>query len=173
MDWTETRCFFRRFLPVISGVGSKEMNKDAFTTALSRFILTMEQLADSTSEAEDKPLYEKFLSEATIIIAKVEQGRPIGNDVAAMERRFGHTWFKDKNAYNLIYSEWDTFKGLLRQSIHGMTVNERLFHLGLLDEFDSAVSVGDEPLLRAILFKCFLDNDNIEAIIIQQIKKKK
>ena len=148
------------------------MNKEALTTALARFISEMEQQAGSTHEAEDRPLYDKFLAKAAVIIAKVEQDMVIGDDVAAMERLFGHTWFKDKDAYTRIYSEWDTFKGLLTQSIHGMTVNERLFNLGLLDEFDAAVFAGDEPHLRAVLFKCFLDNDSIEAIIKQQMKKK-
>lgn len=52
-----------------------------------------------------------------------------------------------------------------------MTVNERLFNLGLLEEFDDAVSRGDESLLRRVLSKCFLDGKNVEAIIRQQFKK--
>lgn len=147
------------------------MNKEDLTTALARFISEMEQQAGSTHEAEDRPLYDKFLANAAIILAKVEQDTPIGDDVATMERLFGHTWFKDEEAHTKIYTEWDTFKGLLRQSIHGMTVNERLFSLGLLEEFDEAVAKHDEPHLRGVLFKCFLGEDNIEAIIKQQLKK--
>lgn len=152
-------------------VGSENMNKDALTTALARFISEMEQQAGSTNEAEDRPLYEKFLDKAAIIVAKVEQDKPVGDDVATMERLFGHTWFKDEDAYTRIYNEWDTFKGLLTQSIHGMTVNERLFNLGLLEELDEAVAKHDEPRLRGVLFKCFLSDDNVEAIIKQQLKK--
>ncbi len=147
------------------------MNKDALTTALARFISEMERQAGSTHEAEDRPLYDKFLAKAAVIIANVEQDQPIGDDVATTERLFGHTWFKDKDAYTRIYTEWDTFKGLLRQSIHGMTVNERLSSLGLLEEFDEAVAKHDEPRLRAVLFKCFLSDDNVEAIIRQHLKK--
>ena len=147
------------------------MNKDALTTALACFISEMERQAGSTHEAEDRPLYDKFLAKAAIIVAKVEQDQPIGEDVATTERLFGHTWFKDEQAYTRIYEEWDTFKGLLRQSIHGMTVNERLFSLGLLQEYDQAVSERDEPRLRGVLFKCFLGDDNVEAIIKQQLKK--
>jgi hypothetical protein len=147
------------------------MNRDSLTTALVRLISEMEQQAGSTHEAEDRPLYDKFLAKAAIIVAKVVQDQPIGDEVATMERLFGHTWFKDEKAYTRIYEEWDTFKGLLTQSIHGMTVNERLFSLGLLDEFDKAVAKHDEPHLRAVLFKCFLSNDNVEAIIKQQLKK--
>ena len=52
-----------------------------------------------------------------------------------------------------------------------MTVNERLFSLGLLQEYDQAVSERDEPRLRGVLFKCFLGDANVEAIIKQQLKK--
>ena len=147
------------------------MNKDALTTALARFISEMDRQAGSTQEAADRPLYDKFLAKAAIIIAKVEQDEPIGDDVAATERLFGHTWFRDEDAYTRIYAEWDMFKGLLTQSIHGMTVNERLFSLGLLEEFDRAVAKRDEPRLRAVLFKCFLSEENVAAIIKQQLKK--
>jgi len=50
-------------------------------------------------------------------------------------------------------------------------VDERLFSLGLLVEFDEAVARHDEPRPRAVLSKSFLDDDNVEAIIKQQLKK--
>jgi len=146
-------------------------NKDALTTALARFISEMDRQAGSTHEAEDRPLYDKFLAKAGTIMAKVVQDQPISDDMATIERLFGHTWFKDEDAYTRIYAEWDTFNGLLTQSIHGMTVNERLFSLGLLEEFDKAVAKHDESRLRAILFKCCLDDDNVETIIRQQLKE--
>jgi hypothetical protein len=149
------------------------MNKDALITALARFISEMERQADSTHEANDRPLYDKFLATAAIIMARVEQNEPIDSHVCNMDRLFGYSWFNDENAYNQIYSKWDTFKGLLNQSIQGMTVNERLFNLGLFDEFDAAVDVGDVPRLRAVLSKCFLDRENIETIIKQKIENKK
>jgi hypothetical protein len=157
---------------LIRHVGSERMmNKDALTTALAHFISEMERQAGSTHEAEDRSLYDKFLAKAGVIMAKVEQDQPIGDDVATTERMFGHTWFKDEDAYTRIYAEWDTFKRLLTQSLHGMTVNERLFSLGLLEEFDKAVAKHDESRLRAVLFKCYLDDDNVEAIIRQQLKE--
>jgi hypothetical protein len=151
------------------------MNKDALRTALAHFISEVERQANSTHEANDRPLYDKFLSKSAIIMTKVEQNEPIGDYVSIMERLFGNTWFNDENAYTQIYSEWDLFKSLLEQeqSIHAMTVNERLYSLGLFEEFDTAVAVGDMPRLRALLSKCFLDNDDIETIIKQEIKDKK
>ena len=70
------------------------------------------------------------------------------------------------------YSAWDRFKELLVKSIHGMTVNERLFNLGLLEEFDGATAKRDKSKLRSILAKCFLSEQNIQAIIEKELGKK-
>ena len=90
-----------------------------------------------------------------------------------MEHLFGNTWLKDGKAYAQAYSTWDEFKSLLTKSIHGMTVNERLSTLGLLEEFDKAVEHKNEDRLRVVLSKCFLDEDNIQTIIDQQLKQRK
>jgi hypothetical protein len=148
------------------------MNKEALRTALANFIVELDRQARNTHDAEDRPLYETFLSRAAVVIAKVEQGKNIGDDVSDIERLFGHTWFKDGNAYKKIYSERDSFKAMVAQSIYGMTVNEHLYELGLFDEFDNAIASGDEPRLRAVLSKCFLSNENIEVIIARQLKEK-
>lgn len=89
------------------------MNKDAVRAALATFISELSRQAEATHEACDRPLYEKFLAAAAVIIARVEQGEPIADDVDTMERLFGNTWFEDEKAYDQIYSQWDTFKGLL------------------------------------------------------------
>lgn len=113
-----------------------------------------------------------YLARVAIVLAKVIGDEPIGDDIASMEKLFGNTWLKDEQAYREAYSTWDRFKGLIIQSLQGMTVNERLFNLGLFDQFDDAVARGDKAQLRAILFKCFLDQDNIEAITKQYLNKK-
>ncbi len=152
-------------------VGSQKMNRDAQITALADFIAEVERLNVETHEAEDRQIYAMYLSNVAIVLSKVIREEPIGDDVASMEKLFGNTWLKDEQAYREAYSTWDRFKGLLVQSLRGMTVNERLFGLGLLDQFDDAVARGDEPLLRAILFKCFLEEDNVQAIIDRHMKK--
>jgi hypothetical protein len=146
--------------------------KDNQLSAISDFILEVDVLSKETHEAEDRSIYGRYLSQAAIILAKVVQGRSIGDDVATMERLFGDTWLKDDTSYSRAYSAWDRFKELLVKSIHGMTVNERLFNLGLLDEFDVAVRKRDKMRLRAILAKCFLNEQNIEAIIENELGKK-
>ena len=68
---------------------------------------------------------------------------------------------------------WSEYEEEARESsksaLSGMTVNERLQHTGQFDAFDSAVKADDIEALRRILKKCFLDNENIDAIIRHHI----
>jgi hypothetical protein len=52
----------------------------------------------------------------------------------------------------------------------GMTVNDRLFHAGLLDDFDKSIEEQDKTKLVLILEKVFLSRENIEAIIEKYTK---
>ncbi len=40
----------------------------------------MESLAGNTSYAEDRPVYERFLSRSAMIISKLVKDKPIGDD---------------------------------------------------------------------------------------------
>ena len=148
------------------------INKEAQITALADFISEVENLNNQTHMAEDRAIYAMYLSKVAIVLSKVINDEPVGNEISSMERLFGNTWLKDERAYQKAYSTWDRFKGLLVQSIEGMTVNERLFNLGLMDDFDKAVKKKDKAMLRAILYKCFLDENNIEAIIKNELNGK-
>ena len=139
--------------------------------ALAEFISVVHDLANETHEAEDRRIYDLYLSNVSVILAKVIKDQPIGNDISSMERLFGNTWLKDGEAYEKAYSTWDKFTGLLVKSIHGMTVNERLFNLGLLDEFDVACKKQSRCEMEAILSKCFLTQDNVEKIINKHLNK--
>ena len=157
--------------PLPISIGSQDMNKDAQISALADFIAEVERLNAATRQAEDRQIYGMYLARVAIILSKVIRDEPIGDDIASMERLFGNTWLKDEHAYREAYSTWDRFKGLLIESIQGMTVNERLFNLGLLDQFDDAAARGDKVQLRSVLFKCFLEKDNIEAVVNKYLKR--
>lgn len=49
----------------------------------------------------------------------------------------------------------------------GMTVNERLYITGLMDEFDEAVKEQDVKRVRAILTKVELTEESIRPILEQ------
>lgn len=53
----------------------------------------------------------------------------------------------------------------LEQKYAGMTINERLYLSGLMDEFDKAVKDRDIERLRGILSNLELTNESIEPIL--------
>ncbi len=61
-------------------------------------------------------------------------------------------------------------KQFSQNEIFGMTVNERLFHKDLLEDFDKAIEEQDKTKLTNILEKIFLSRENIEVIIEKHIK---
>lgn len=56
--------------------------------------------------------------------------------------------------------------------LSGMTVNERLFHKGLTEEFDRAVQHNDASSMRRILEQLELGEENIDAVIEQALPTK-
>ena len=59
---------------------------------------------------------------------------------------------------------------LSEKEVLGMTVNERLYLSGLMNDFDEAVAQNDELKLRSILEKIHLSQKNIQIIIEQELK---
>ncbi len=59
---------------------------------------------------------------------------------------------------------------LMREDAVGVTVNERLFHAGLIDDFDKSIEEQDKAKLILILEKVFLTQDNIGVIVKKYIK---
>jgi hypothetical protein len=49
--------------------------------------------------------------------------------------------------------------------LDGMTVNERLYELNLLEEFDAARSIKDIGTIEEILLRARVDRASIQAII--------
>ena len=58
---------------------------------------------------------------------------------------------------------------LSEKEASGMTVNERLFVAGLMDDFDEAVARRDVPELERILQAVYLSPESIRAIIQQAL----
>lgn len=59
---------------------------------------------------------------------------------------------------------------LSQNEFSGTTVNERLFHAGLLDEFDKSIEEQDKAKLVNILEKVFLNQENIEVLVEKYIE---
>ncbi|CAN5592300.1 hypothetical protein BH20ACI4_BH20ACI4_22490 [soil metagenome] len=60
-------------------------------------------------------------------------------------------------------------KDFSEKEMSGMTVNERLFLSGSVNEFDEAVAQKDEVKLKSILQKIYLSQENIQIIIEQEL----
>lgn len=57
----------------------------------------------------------------------------------------------------------------MKEDLKGMTVNERLWHLRLSDDYDEAVSTQNETKLREVLTRCEIGDENVSAIVSQKI----
>jgi hypothetical protein len=55
-----------------------------------------------------------------------------------IEKWHGNVWFKDDDISIKFHQNWIQFKTSVIYNIGGMTVNERLFHFGLFEIWDSA-----------------------------------
>lgn len=62
-------------------------------------------------------------------------------------------------------------KQLTEKEVLGMTVNERLYLSGLLDDFEKTAKQKNEVELKSILEKVHLNSESIEAIIENELSK--
>ena len=62
------------------------------------YILELRDAAGATHQAEDRPIYEKLLADAGVILALIEtnaDNATISSAIASHERLWGHTWLRD------------------------------------------------------------------------------
>lgn len=83
--------------------------------------------------------------------------------LSSFEKLISDPWMEDQGAFENTYSAWTEFITSYRKEVSGMTVNERLCHMGLMDDFDK--SLNDPSCMRVVLQTVFLSPENIEAII--------
>mgnify|MGYP003628254977 FL=1 len=82
---------------------------------LATYILKLNEAAKTTKRAEDRSLYEKYLSSAAVILALVESGaekEAIKNEVQSHERLWGNTWLVD-DVYTSPSSAWQKVKEVM------------------------------------------------------------
>jgi hypothetical protein len=120
----------------------------------------------SCHRSEDRAVVEKYLSALAPILA----GAVVGKDVLArlqqVERLFGHTWLIDQSPFESAFSKWREFRREYEQFlVRGMTVNERLHALSLLESYDQAVASNDLKEVERILKAVHVDDDSITSIV--------
>jgi hypothetical protein len=134
--------------------------------ALANCILKIEHGVRTSKRPEDRVLGEKFLATLAPILAAAELRSNELKDLDAFERLVGNSFLIEPAPFGTYYDDWKSFREQCeRLVVSGMTVNERLFALGLLDAFDQFVEAGEWEECRTILRRVYLDDTNIEAII--------
>ena len=87
----------------------------------------------------------------------------IRHKLSTFEKLISDPWMQDRITYSKLYTAWAEFKESYKLEICGMTVNERLCYMGLMNEFDASLS--SRAKMRSVLSSVFLSPANIEAII--------
>ena len=84
-------------------------------TELADYILCLSESLNHTHQANDRPLYEKYLADAAVLLALVERGvtvKKLRLRVQNHERLLSNTWLVgDRHKY--IFEAWKKFKALL------------------------------------------------------------
>ena len=83
---------------------------------LADYILCLSESLAHTERANDRPLYEKYLADAAVLLALVERGVDIGElkqRVHNHERLLSNTWLVG-DEHQAIFEAWKKFKGLLK-----------------------------------------------------------
>lgn len=134
--------------------------------ALANCILKIEHGVRSTNRPEDRVLGEKFLATLAPILAAAELRSNEFGDLDTFERLVGQSLLIEPGPFGNFYEDWKVFRAdFERLVVSGMTVNERLFALGLLDAFDQFVQAKEWDECRAILRRAHVGEDNVNAII--------
>jgi hypothetical protein len=71
----------------------------------------------------------------------------------------------------LWWAELDAKEQAQLAALGGMTVNERLFHLGLMAEFDAAVVREEPDTVKQLLRRCQLSEADIEAAAAAALRR--
>jgi len=82
---------------------------------IATYILMLNEAAKATKRAEDRPLYEKYLAHAAVLLALAESGAEkeiIKNEVETHEHLWGNTWLVD-DVYKNPSNAWQKVKETL------------------------------------------------------------
>lgn len=116
-------------------------------------------------EEEDRATFGLYLQHVDDLLTRIAGGDPIEDRVLSIERLFGHTWVVDAIAYDELYGLWRDLREQLSRLLGGMTVIERLWALGLLDQFDGSCSLGRWSDAAHCLRAAEVGADDISAIL--------
>lgn len=133
---------------------------------LAKCILAFGSGLGECHRSEDRALVSTYLAALAPVLAKCTVGANVLDELQQIERLFGNSWVIDHKPFLAAFRYWRDFKNSYEQlSLGAMTVNERLFALQLLDDFDVAKASGDEARMKTLLQRVYVDEQAIAAIL--------
>lgn len=130
--------------------------------ALAESIRLFEAGLENCHQSEDRSNISHFLAELGPLLAAVVLEIDILSRLARIERLFGQAWLIDQEPFEPAFARWREFKTEYEKfAVRGMTVNERLYALSLLEGFDQAVEEKNFAEIRRILEAAHVDEDSI------------
>lgn len=133
---------------------------------LAKVILCIKQGIEKSTYPEDRSLAERYLSLLAPILAKATIGEDVLKDLESFDRFHGNVWLRDIEPFGGFYTHWQQFRDEYEKlSFSGMTVNERLFALDQIDNFDRYIKHKQWDQLSLLLKRVKLDDQSIDAII--------
>ncbi len=119
-----------------------------------------------SNRPEDRKFATDYLAALAPLLARATLGENILNDLGTIERLFGQTRIIDSAPFEDAFEKWRTFKSEYEQwAMSGMTVNERLHAVGLLDAFERACESQERDKAREILLEVHADEPSIQKIL--------
>lgn len=88
---------------------------DSKSTLLADYILCLSQSLKQTHHANDRPLYQSYLSDAGVLLAlllRESDQQEIHSQIELHERRWGQTWLVGPE-HTAVADSWEAFKRAL------------------------------------------------------------
>lgn len=126
-------------------------------------IIVFKEYRQQVEDSDDRALLDRLIAALKGIRDTLGVYGKMRYQMVSFEKLLCDPWMRDQFVFEKIYASWDDFRKAFALEIGGMTVNERLYYFGLMDDYDR--SCGNPEEMRTVLSAAFLSEDNIEAII--------
>ncbi len=103
--------------------------------------MNLDQLTDKIAQVSPEKLVQALPKR---IKEWKDDDRTVDELVHMVEHYFGNTWIPSEEDHSTCYRIWKEFKENVISGLGGMTINERLYHFGLFDRYESCPSREDQ-----------------------------
>jgi hypothetical protein len=142
------------------------MSRLVVHSTLAEAIDSLSRGLESCTRPEDRTLLKDYLAALAPVLARATLGVDVLPSLQGIERLLGNTWLVDEAPFKDGLAKWRQFKSEYeRDALGAMTVNERLYAMGLLESYDRAMTEGDRDAAAALLRRVQVDEASIGKIV--------